>query len=204
MGTKRAVGVLVAALCMVAAAAMAQEPQGRPERRPGRGPEGRGPGGGRFGLFAVLDVNTNGELSAEEIANAPKVLAGLDKDKDGKLVREELFPGRPDRPREGRPDRPEGRPEGGPPPEGRGPGGRGGRGGGRVLLQALDTDGNMELSKEEVAGSATALKKLDKNADGKLTHDEIRPEGRGDRRGPGGEGPGPGPEAGAPPPPPQD
>jgi Ca2+-binding EF-hand superfamily protein len=61
---------------------------------------------------------------------------------------------------------------------------------------ALDADGNGVISAEEIRQSSAALKKLDKNDDGKLTEDELRPNfgpggpggpgGRGERGGPGG------------------
>ena len=60
------------------------------------------------------------------------------------------------------------------------------------LMVALDTDGNGEISAEEIANATASLKKLDKNKDGKLTVDELRPQG-----GPGQGRPGSGgPEAG--------
>lgn len=121
-------------------------------------------------------------------------------------------------------DRPEGRGPGGPGgPGGGGPGGpgRGGPGGGNIMqflpvLVALDADKNGEISTEEINNATAALKTLDKNGDGKLTEEELRPNfpggqggrgGRGgrpggqggpgggpdgERRGPGGEGRGPG------------
>ena len=48
-------------------------------------------------------------------------------------------------------------------------------------MTALDSDGNGEISPEEIKGAVAALKKLDKNKDGKLTEDELRPNfgGRG-------------------------
>ena len=52
---------------------------------------------------------------------------------------------------------------------------------------ALDTDKNGEISADEIANAATALKTLDKNGDGKLTEDELRPS-----FGPGGGQGGPG------------
>lgn len=113
---------------------------------------------------------------------------------------------RPRPPRDG--DRPRGEPgrRRGPDGERRGPGDRGpdGRGpdgerpfgppGGRFggprdefapppLIRALDADGDHEISAEEIAGAADALKSLDKNSDGKLSPDELRPEFAG--RGPG-------------------
>ena len=52
---------------------------------------------------------------------------------------------------------------------GRPPGGLGEGGGpGQVVLEAIDSDGNHEISADEIANSATALKTLDANEDGKL------------------------------------
>ena len=62
------------------------------------------------------------------------------------------------------------------------------------VMTALDSDGNGEISPEEIKGAVAALKKLDKNKDGKLTEDELRPNfgGRGGASGQrpsrGGEG----------------
>jgi hypothetical protein len=70
--------------------------------------KGGGPGGRRgmppSPVMNVLDANHDGELSADEIANASKALLTLDKNGDGKLSADEL-----------RPVRPEGAPEGPPP-----------------------------------------------------------------------------------------
>src|SRR5205085_5448904 len=72
---------------------------------------------------------------------------------------------------------------------------QGGPGGGRPmnpLIRALDTDGDGEISAAEIEKAVTALKALDRNNDGKLTEDELRPPpglGGGDpgrRGGPGG------------------
>lgn len=83
-------------------------------------------------------------------------------------------------------------------PDGPPPGGRRGEGGpgepGRPalpnpLVAALDTNGDHEISAEELAAAATSLLTLDKNKDGKLTDDEMRPprpeRGRGFGRGDG-------------------
>jgi len=97
---------------------------------------------------------------------------------------------RPERPGE-RPGRPGG-------PDWRGPG----RGFVSPLMRALDADSDGEVSAEEIKNAADALKKLDKNGDGKLTRDEMHPQfgrpgrpggparpGRPPRpRGPGGPG----------------
>jgi len=72
--------------------------------------------------MAALDADSDGEISAEEIANATAALRKLDKDGDGKLTLEEL---RPEFARRGPPDGesgprgPRGRGEGRPGPEGR-------------------------------------------------------------------------------------
>ena len=43
------------------------------------------------------------------------------------------------------------------------------------LMAALDADGNGEISTEEIKAAPAALKKLDKNNDGKLTDAELLP-----------------------------
>jgi Ca2+-binding EF-hand superfamily protein len=67
------------------------------------------------------------------------------------------------------------------------------------VLNALDADDDGTLSSSEIAAASEALKKLDKNSDGKLSPEEMRPDfpprgapfgrfgpgGFGDRRGPG-------------------
>ena len=66
-------------------------------------------------------------------------------------------------------DRP-GRREGG-----RGPGGPGGMRQGPPLILALDVNKDGKIDSTELANAGTALAKLDKNADGKITLDEMRP-----------------------------
>jgi collagen type III alpha len=86
-------------------------------------------------------------------------------------------------------------PEGPPPgrqngeggPGGRGPGGPGGgRGFAPPFMAALDTDGDGEISAEEISKASEALKTLDKNGDGKLNREELL--GNRGGRGPGGPG----------------
>ncbi|WP_339731419.1 hypothetical protein [uncultured Gimesia sp.] len=129
-----------------------------------------------------------------------------------------LLPAQPpeggDRPERG--DRPEGRQrgprDGGPRDGGQrrgGPGGPGGRPNFLMMLPiivVLDVNKDGEISKEEMDNATASLQKLDKDKNGKLTADELRPDfssfGRrdgdrdGDRRGPGGQG-GPGRRDGA-------
>lgn len=45
-------------------------------------------------IIKALDVNEDGELSAEEIERAPAALQSLDKNDDGKLTEDELRPDR--------------------------------------------------------------------------------------------------------------
>lgn len=99
---------------------------------------------------------------------------------------------------------------GGPPPQGdrpfqRGQGGPGGPGGRRMppspLMMALDANHDGVIDATEIANASAALKTLDKNGDGKLTQDELRP-----RRPQGGDrhGPPPGQDGQAPQHPPSD
>ncbi|MFM9059016.1 MAG: hypothetical protein ACKOSQ_07830 [Planctomycetaceae bacterium] len=86
------------------------------------------------------------------------------------------------------PEPPPGRPEGGPPPEHRDP-----------LRAALDQNHDLELDADEIANAPDAIRKLDRNGDGRLDREEMRPPmgpppggpGRGpEGRGPEGRGPG--------------
>ena len=94
------------------------------------------------------------------------------------------------------------------------PGGRGGPPGGfppdgpppnHPVVEALDANGDHEISASEIENAIVVLKKLDANGDGKLTEAD-RPEGAGPQRGgrpprDGGEGPGgPGDQRGGRPP----
>lgn len=84
---------------------------------------------------------------------------------------------------------------------GKRPGGPGGPGQRPVppLMAALDANHDGVIDETEIANASAALKKLDKNGDGKLTMEELRPPrpegGPGGRRGPKGDRPpGPPPE----------
>ncbi|MCB1203409.1 MAG: EF-hand domain-containing protein [Verrucomicrobiae bacterium] len=135
-----ATALFVAAL-LFSASAYSQDGQPRPEGQPRPRPEGGGqqrpggPGGpGGRGNFlmampvhAALDLDKNGEISAEELSKATESLKALDKNGDGKLTEEEIRPdfggrgpgGPGGRPEGGRPQG--GRPEGGNRPEGGAP-----------------------------------------------------------------------------------
>ena len=71
--------------------------------------------------------------------------------------------------------------------QGGGPGGGPGQGRGgsqNPIILAIDTDGDGELSAQEIANVSAALRTLDANGDGKLSRDELRPPGG--QQGPGG------------------
>ena len=73
------------------------------------------------------------------------------------------------------------------------------------LEAALDADGDRELSAQEIENAVAALKTLDKNENGKLDADEMRPRFGGRPGGPDGAGRGPdGPGGGGPDGPPRD
>lgn len=105
------------------------------------------------------------------------------------------------------PEPPPSRPAGPPPPQHHDP-----------LRRVLDTNGDHELDADEISKAAEAITKLDTNADGRVTRDELFPRppagwpgrGPGDRGGEGRPGPqgefgGPPPGGpGAPPPPPRE
>jgi hypothetical protein len=134
--------------------------------------QGRGAGGPhRYGaqklpppIAAIFDTDSNGVLSAAEIAQAGTQLLKLDQNRDGQLSAEELCPG------------------------GFGQGGQacpwGGQGQGRracangqksVLLVLLDADKDGVLSGAEITAASAALTALDKNGDGQVTAEELRP-----------------------------
>lgn len=112
-------------------------------------------------LMAALDANGDKEIDAQEIANASTALLTLDKNGDGKLTADELHPAKA--------------------------GGAAGAGKGKgkhhnPLMAALDANGDGVIDAQEIANAPTALKALDKNNDGKITRDELRPGGEGKGR----------------------
>jgi hypothetical protein len=165
-----------------------------------------GPGPGRHGhhppdpLMLALDANHDGVIDADEIANASAALKTLDKNGDGKLTLDELRPPRP--PQDGGPQSGDGMPPGPPPggmqdtnavPNGFGPGRHGHRPP-PPLFVALDVNHDGVIDADEIANAPAALKTLDKNGDGKLTLDELRPPRPPQAGGPdSGDGPPPGP-----------
>lgn len=146
-------GLTVGFTCLASAQTSTPGPrQGGGFRGPG--PHGPGP---HFPppVIAALDLNKDGTISADEIAQAATSLKALDKNGDGKLDFEELHPGRPA-------DAPT-------PPAGAVRARR------NPVMLALDANGDGELSAAEIANAPTSLKALDTNKDGQLTPDELRP-----------------------------
>jgi hypothetical protein len=135
-------------------------------------------------IVQALDVNHDGVIDADEIANASAELKTLDKNGDGVLTTNEYLPPLPkDAPADApRPPMP-------------------------LIIKALDANGDGVIDASEIANAPAALKTLDKNGDGQLTRDEYlgkrppRPNNQnGPDQGPGGNGPGGDDNMGGPPP----
>lgn len=156
-------------LALVASvSAYAKPPQDREHQRPPMPPAPP--------LFAILDTDHNGALSDEEIKGAANILAKLDKNGDGEVTLEELrMPPPPPRQDADGPI--------GPPPEGRRPV--------PPLIAAIDADHDGNVSSQEIENSPEALQTLDKNGDGALSPEELRPSGPPPERGEGPQGPPP-------------
>jgi len=167
--------ILTIGLALAVSAFTAAAQQG--QRRGWGGGRGMGAGRGPAQGFPpavsfLLDANKDGVLSASEIDAAPAAFLNLDKNNDGQIAANELCPA-------GLGPRGAGCPWGfqgnGVPPAGAQ----------TVLIAVLDADGNGAISPEEAAAAGAALRKLDRNSDGQLTSDEVRPPGRGLRNGTG-------------------
>jgi hypothetical protein len=129
-------------------------------------------------LVEALDVNHDGIIDSNEIANASAELLTLDKNGDGILTTNEYLPA--------------------PPPDNGGFHHRHFDPANIPLVQALDANHDGIIDANEIANAPAELKALDKNGDGQLTPDEylgFRPHHR-----PGDSGDGPGDNNGGGPP----
>jgi len=102
-------------------------------------------------LLAALDINNNGVLEAEEIANAGKSLLKLDADKNGALAESELQPANPDKVSTADRNR------------------------SAVLMTTLDLNGDGQLDGSEIAEASRSLLKLDTDGDGQVSKNELNP-----------------------------
>jgi hypothetical protein len=193
--------LVVSSFLLLAATSLAQEGNAPPSAGEGADqPRGRGqdgPGGRppRPPIDTTLDANGDEVIDATEIGNAPAALAKIDRNGDGRLTSDEYLPVRPGAPG------PDARPGGNEAGSRRPP--QGGAEGGRrkpPLATAIDLDGDGILAAAEISGSPAALRKLDRNGDGKLSPDEYRPP----RPGAGGRSEAAGAEGERPPSPPAD
>ncbi|MCP4218568.1 MAG: hypothetical protein GY765_28295 [bacterium] len=119
----------------------------------------------RSPLVAALDADQDKVISASELGNAANALKALDADGNGELTMEELKPQRSNGNRTGM-------------RQGSEKGRRSGRKRGNLIFKTLDADGDRKLSTPEMNNAAAALGTLDRNGDGQLTKDELRPQPR--------------------------
>ena len=115
------------------------------------------PGMGSHPIMKSLDVNGDGKISSEEMAEAAQALKKLDKNGDGQLTREELAPERPNRPSFGsRPD-------------------MANRMSGLIdRIMGADKNGDGKLSKEEAPERMQrGFDRIDTNSDGFVEKTEI-------------------------------
>jgi hypothetical protein len=96
---------LILSICLVLGSALWAQPPGGPGQPAGgqvqspggqnQPPGGPGQPGFRFPsppVLATLDANSDGEITADEMANAVEALRKLDKNSDGELASDELMP----------------------------------------------------------------------------------------------------------------
>ena len=134
---------------VVSVTASAQPPPPRGDRRPPPVPP----------LIAVFDTNHDRELSDDEIEAAADVLRKFDRNRDSKITLKELQMPPPRADKREPQDPPPGKP---PVPP---------------LIAALDVDRDGTISAPELADAPESLKTLDKNGDGELSPEELRPHG---------------------------
>ena len=127
-----------------------------------KGPGGPGGPPPTDPLTALLDKNEDGKLSAGEIKRAPKALLKLDENDDDSISSDELKPEEPKKSRRQRRKERDGEEQPPRPPQPQN----------SPLMEALDTNEDGELSKEEIANAIKSLTALDIDRDGKLSQEE--------------------------------
>jgi Ca2+-binding EF-hand superfamily protein len=161
---------------------------GGPRREGGPGGPG-GPGGASpeetVAMMLQFDKNGDGMLQKSEVSERMQgIFARGDANQDGVLTREELLQAAQKQSQQAPASRGGGgERRGGFDGERRGPGG--GPGGMMRLdpvMRALDTDEDGVISAAEWSKAPQALAKFDKNGDGQLTPDELRPNFPGRER----------------------
>jgi hypothetical protein len=152
MKTRMKITLALLALGASALAAGAQDNNGS---QPPNGPGPRGHHPPPLPLVMALDINHDGVISADEIANASAALKTLDKNGDGQLAADEYLPPRP--PQTGDASGKQHHP----PPS--------------PIINVLDKNSDGVISADEIANAPAALLTLDKNGDGQLTRDEFCP-----------------------------
>ena len=118
-----------------------------------------------FPMFAVIDEDENGEISAKELRRAITALKTLDQNEDGKLTEDEVRPQFPG----GGPGGPGG-PDG---PGGPGRGGPGGPGGGPNSGGGPNGQGRPPFGPPDPAAMVKRWMEFDADQDGKLSQDEL-------------------------------
>ena len=144
---------LMLALLALGASAFAVNAQDANQTQSGgnsNGPRGHRPP--PLPIMQALDVNHDGVIDANEIANSPAELKTLDKNGDGVLTADEYLPALP-------PDAPADAPRPPLPP----------------IIKALDVNGDGMIDAGEIANAPAELKTLDKNGAGVLTRNEVCP-----------------------------
>lgn len=150
------------ALAMIAAVGLGSALVTTAQPPEGDAPPRRGGGDRATRILERFDENGDGKIEESEVPEGLWArFSGMDANKDGAITADELNAGGGDR-------------------NGRTRGRRG-----NPVVDALDADKDGTLSKAEIAAASTALLTLDKNGDGELTADELRPArgGRGEGRG---------------------